>query len=95
MTPKEEGKKTLLTCSCGYANIEKEDILMRECVRGSKKIEVVEDVTKKTMPKTEVDCPKCEFKEAFFWTQQTRSSDEAETQFFQCVKCSHRWRSYD
>ncbi len=95
MAPREDGKKTLLSCHCGHEHVEKEDILMKESVRSLKKLEVVEDLTKKTMPKTLVDCPKCQNKEAFFWTQQTRSSDEAETQFFECVKCKHRWRSYD
>tara|TARA_Y100000310_G_C20255527_1_gene611157 strand:- start:109 stop:426 length:318 start_codon:yes stop_codon:yes gene_type:complete len=95
LRPREDGKKVLLTCSCGYSSVEKEDILMRENVRGRKKVEVVDDVTKKAMPKTNIDCPKCEHKEAFFWTQQTRASDEAETQFFECTKCRHRWRSYN
>ncbi len=95
MTPKEDGKKTLLACECGYASVEKEDILMKENLRTTKKIEVVEDVAKKAMPKTQAECPKCVHHEAFFWTQQTRASDEAETQFFECVKCRHRWRSYD
>ena len=94
MSPKTEGKKTLLTCACGYAHIEKQDILMKESLRSKKKIEVVEDKAKTSMPKAQIECPKCENKESYYWTQQTRASDEAETQFFECVKCKHRWRSY-
>jgi len=94
MTPKAEGKKTLLICTCGYSHQEKEEILMRENLRVNKKVEIAEDVAQKSMPKVNVECPKCSHKEAFFWTQQTRASDEPETQFFQCVKCEHRWRNY-
>lgn len=95
MTPKEEGRKTLLVCGCGYSHVEKEDILMKESVRNLKKIEVVDEKSSKTMPKTQQPCPKCGHKEAYFWAQQTRASDEPETQFFECVKCAYRWRKYD
>jgi transcription factor S len=96
MSPGEEGKKTKLVCSCGYENVEKEDILMKESVRVHKKIEIVDNDSKDSMPKTQQECPKCGYSEAYFWTQQTRSSDEAETQFFECTKtkCKHRWRTY-
>jgi len=47
-----------------------------------------------TLPTIKETCPKCENKEAFFWTQQTRASDEPETQFFRCKKCNHGWRKY-
>jgi transcription factor S len=96
MVPKEEGKKRMLVCSCGYEQVEKEDILMKESVRNTKKLEVLDDSSRDSMPKTETECPKCGNKEAYFWTQQTRASDEAETQFFECVKqkCRHRWRTY-
>lgn len=95
MMPKEEGKKTLLVCGCGYSKVEKEDILMRESLRTNKKIEIIDDKSKKAMPKAQQECPKCGNKEAYTWAQQTRASDEPETQFFECVKCTHRWRKYD
>ena len=94
MMPKEEGKKRMLVCSCGYSKVEKEDILMKENVKGKKKLEVVDNKAQEVMPKTDAECPKCEHKVAYFWSQQTRASDEAETQFFECVKCKHRWRAY-
>ena len=95
MMPKEEGRKALLVCHCGYSHVEKEDILMRETVRTAKKLEVVDEKVKKVLPKAQQECSKCGYKEAYFWSQQTRASDEPETQFFECVKCAHRWRKYD
>lgn len=40
------------------------------------------------------NCKKCKNDEAYFWTVQTRSGDEAETKFFKCTKCEHTWREY-
>jgi len=48
----------------------------------------------KTMPTTNVDCPKCGHNVAFWWFLQTRSGDEPPTQFFRCEKCGHTWRQY-
>ena len=48
----------------------------------------------KTMPTTNVECPKCGHNTAFWWFLQTRSGDEPPTQFFRCEKCSHTWRQY-
>ena len=39
-------------------------------------------------------CKKCENQQAYFWSKQTRSGDEAETRFFKCTKCGHQWREY-
>ena len=96
MVPKEEGKKRMLVCTCGYTRVEREDILMKESVRGHKKLEVIDDKSKEAMPKTEAECSKCGKMEAYSWSQQTRASDEPETQFFECTnkKCKHRWRTY-
>jgi DNA-directed RNA polymerase subunit M len=58
-----------------------------------KKVEII-DKTIETLPKTESKCPKCNHNKAYYWLAQTRSADEAETQFFRCVKCSHQWRQY-
>ncbi|MHB8568148.1 MAG: transcription factor S [Nitrososphaerales archaeon] len=48
----------------------------------------------KTMPTTNVECPKCGHNTAFWWFLQTRSGDEPPTQFFRCEKCSYTWRQY-
>ncbi|XP_071141391.1 DNA-directed RNA polymerase III subunit RPC10-like [Mytilus edulis] len=43
---------------------------------------------------TDVTCPKCENKRAFFMQIQTRSADEPMTTFYKCcsMACSHQWR---
>jgi DNA-directed RNA polymerase subunit M len=47
-----------------------------------------------TLPTTSIDCPKCGNNNAFWWMLQTRSADEATTQFYRCTKCGHTWRNY-
>jgi DNA-directed RNA polymerase subunit M len=46
------------------------------------------------LPTTNIDCPKCANNSAFWWMLQTRSADEATTQFYRCTQCNHTWRNY-
>ena len=46
------------------------------------------------LPTINIDCPKCENNLAVWWMLQTRSADEATTQFYRCSKCHHTWRNY-
>ena len=43
---------------------------------------------------TEVQCPRCDNKRAYFMQIQTRSADEPMTTFYKCTEgqCGHRWR---
>jgi|TARA_Y100000031_G_C8105721_1_gene330866 DNA-directed RNA polymerase subunit M len=95
LLPKKEGSKKALVCSCGYKSGDVEKTKLTESVtKKSKEVEVIEKEIE-TLPKTKVECPKCEHKEAYFWTVQTRAGDEPETKFHKCVKCNHIWRDYD
>ena len=38
-------------------------------------------------------CRKCKGNKCTFYTQQTRSCDEATTIFVQCILCNNRWRT--
>jgi DNA-directed RNA polymerase subunit M len=46
------------------------------------------------LPSINIECPKCNNNLAVWWMLQTRSADEATTQFFRCTKCNHTWRNY-
>ncbi|VVB77712.1 Transcription factor S [uncultured archaeon] len=60
-----------------------------------KEVVVVNDGDNEVHPIITSTCPKCQHKEAYFWTKQTRSGDEAETKFLKCTKCKHTWRDYN
>jgi DNA-directed RNA polymerase subunit M len=47
-----------------------------------------------TLPKAQVECPKCGNNEAFWVLRQTRAADEPETKIYRCTACSHSWREY-
>lgn len=59
-----------------------------------KNMDVVEKEVE-AYPLTEAECPSCGHRKAYFWTVQTRSSDEPETKFFKCEQCKHTWRDYN
>ncbi len=46
------------------------------------------------LPITEVECPECHNREAYYEQYQTRSADEPATTFYTCVACKHKWREY-
>jgi len=89
--PKKGERRIKLSCSCGYESRDKEAII-KESIKIKKGVEVAKK--KVPLPKTKAKCEKCGNKEAFYWLAQTRSSDEAETRFFECTKCGYRWRDY-
>ena len=96
LVTKKEKDRTFLICrKCGHK------------VTDYKPVEIAEDIKKKplddviiiekkeeALPKTKTVCPKCGNKEAVWWLQQTRSSDEAPTLFLRCTQCKHSWREY-
>ena len=57
-------------------------------------LKVMEGETVDALPTTSIECPRCKNDMAFWWMLQTRSADEATTQFYRCTKCSHTWRNY-
>src|SRR3989338_3137205 len=89
LTPKREGSKKLLACSCGYKT-GNSDMTLQENIPKKKYEKDVDIVTKgelETLPKIKQVCPKCGHSEAYYWVVQTRAADEAATRFFRCVKC--------
>lgn len=89
-------KKKSSCSSCGYSPRGKvENLILKEKIGLTKEQEIeVQDKKVETLPKVNEECSKCGNKKAYYWTLQTRSSDESETRFFECTKCRHRWRVY-
>ncbi len=81
---------------CNYSTKEKIKLTTSEKVEDKKEIAIVLEKDTQVLPVTNAVCKKCGNKEAYFWTVQTRSGDEAETKFFKCTnpKCEHTWREY-
>ena len=80
---------------CNYTTKEKVNLSIKENLGEKKKIGVLKEADADILPVVDEECPKCKNREAYFWTSQTRSSDEAETKFFRCKKCNHTWRMYN
>ncbi len=96
LIPEKKKNRTKLVCNrCNYKGKNASSIIIKEKVnlKREDKIEVI-DKRIETLPKTKEECPKCKNDKAFYWTIQTRAGDEAETRFFECVKCKYRWRAY-
>ena len=96
LVPSNDPKRKSVRCkACNTLIRQKPKIMIKEKIelRKDDKIEVV-DKKIETLPKTDEECPKCGHNKAYYWTVQTRAGDEAETRFFECTKCKHRWRSY-
>lgn len=97
----DENKAAKMTClKCGYstAQVEVSKTEAKSRKKTSKEdasIKVLEEGDDvKTLPTTNIECPKCSNREAVWWMLQTRSADEPTTQFYRCTKCSHTWRHY-
>lgn len=79
---------------CSYVAKGKIKIESSEKISNKSPIAVIKEKDIDVFPTVAADCPKCHNKEAYFWSSQTRSADEAETRFFKCTKCKHTWREY-
>lgn len=93
MLPSKVDGKTIFKCRCGHS--EGGDARVTETIKHhhERKFDVVENEVD-IRPIVKIECPKCGNMEAHNWELQTRSGDEAATQFFKCTKCHHTWREY-
>ena len=94
LIPKKEKDKPLFRCQCGYSDIGKKSIKIKEVIKEKKAIEAVEDNVEIYPLTSDVECPKCGHGKAHYWEIQTRASDEPATKFLKCEKCKHIWRDY-
>ncbi len=79
---------------CSYYAKGKVSIKTSEMIKKKEAVGVVREKEIDIFPTTAAVCQKCKHGEAYFWSTQTRSADEAETRFFRCTKCKHTWREY-
>lgn len=92
---KTKGRMVLACRKCGYTSKEYKPLEISEKIKKNPLDDVVIiEKNQEALPKTKAACPKCKNGEAFWWTQQTRSADEAPTLFLRCTKCKHSWREY-
>ena len=89
-----EKNKKFKCAKCPYVPKEKIKIEASEKIHEKAKVGIIKDKDTDVFPTTTAICQKCDNKEAYFWSAQTRSADEAETRFFRCTKCKHTWREY-
>uniref|UniRef100_A0A7C3UDI8 Transcription factor S n=1 Tax=Geoglobus ahangari TaxID=113653 RepID=A0A7C3UDI8_9EURY len=81
---------------CGYEKIlEEEKEIISVAKKNKEEIPVIEGENVKTLPTTNVVCPACGNREAYWWLRQLRAADESEVRFFRCTKCGKTWREYD
>jgi len=80
--------------SCGHKLKKMPKIESSEKIDKKEVVAVIKEGADNTYPVIEMECPKCEHKKAYFWTNQTRAGDESETKFYKCLKCNHSWRKY-
>jgi len=79
---------------CNYFSKGKIKLKISEKIEDKKEVAVVKNKEEEFHPIVTEICKKCGNDKAYFWTVQTRSSDEAETKFFKCTKCEHIKRDY-
>ena len=92
LKPKNDKKKKVLACSCGYTKNDAEEVKIKEELKKEEKDTGVIDENQSHLPEIEVTCPECGHDVAVYWTQQMRAGDEPETKFMKCKKCQHTWR---
>lgn len=80
---------------CNYSSSGKVVLKTSEKIDEKNEGVAVSKESKGVLPVVNEECKKCGNEKSYFWTVQTRASDEAETKFFRCVKCDHTWRDYN
>jgi transcription factor S len=89
-------KRTKAGCpKCNYVAKGKVDMEMKEEIETENTVAVLDEKKMNVNPITDWSCKKCSGKRAYFWIRQMRSGDEAESKFYECVKCGKTTRVDD
>ncbi|MCK5177187.1 MAG: transcription factor S [Candidatus Aenigmarchaeota archaeon] len=91
---KEEGLYYICRVCKQEKKAEKDNFILKEVVHKEKPRIIKTDENSEMLPKLKKKCESCGNGEAYWWSQQTRSSDEPETRFYRCTKCKKTWREY-
>lgn len=96
LVPAEENGKRIIKCSKCNKKVTKARLSIKEEIKREKVGEGVSEKEVQTLATVPLEqpCEKCGNSRAFHWFEQTRASDEPETEFFRCTKCKHTWREY-
>lgn len=98
MVLKKKSDNSTYTCPrCGYEKKVEDLVVVNVVKKRSRPALVLVEGSEgeKVLPITsDVECPSCGNKEAYWWSIQTRSADEPMTIFFRCTRCNHTWREY-
>ena len=96
LMPTEKDGKVSLACSAwSYKKGADSRITVKEKIKREDRGKGAVDKEESTIATVKEECPKCKNGKAYWWTEQTRASDEPETQFYRCTKCRHTWREYN
>jgi transcription factor S len=87
-------EKKAYCASCNFRPKKTPKIEASEKIIIHDSVAVINEDLSATQPIVQILCQKCKNKDAYFWTSQTRASDESETKFYKCTKCKHTWRDY-
>src|SRR3989344_1151367 len=85
--------KKAVCANCGHHSKKIPKLRTSEKLEEKERVAVVKEEDN-VYPIVEMTCQRCKNKKCYFWTKQTRASDESETKFYKCTKCGHTWRVY-
>jgi len=86
--------KKAICAKCGFKSSKSVKIQSTQKLEKGEGVVVIKEKELNTYPVVDIKCPECKNKQAYFWTLQTRASDESETKFYKCTDCEHTWRVY-
>ncbi len=86
-------RKTKAGCPrCSYVSKDKIDMEVKEEMHEQANVVVIDEKVGNVNPITDWECRKCGCKRAYFWIRQMRAGDEAESKFYECIKCKNTVR---
>ncbi|OYT35340.1 MAG: transcription factor S [Candidatus Aenigmarchaeota archaeon ex4484_52] len=96
MILQKEDNKLYFVCKKCKIKIEmkKSNCILKQTIKKQKPLILKNNENIEQLPKTKKKCEKCGNNEVYWWSRQTRASDEPETRFYRCTKCRQTWREY-